>query len=218
MALQNFIVFEGIDGAGTSTQIECLRKRNKDGRFLFTQEPTSAPTGLFLRQMLRGDVKVSNQTAAYLFAADRNEHVNGSLLVRDDDRLVTGIRQAAQEGKIVVSDRYFFSSLAYQSVDADAQVARTVNSHFPLPALLFYFEISPGISLGRIGSRGTKEIYERMDFLSRTVDAYHRVLKEYEARENETGMEIVHVDASLPKDEVSRIIAEKIEAYLKEPL
>ncbi|MBQ5499234.1 MAG: dTMP kinase, partial [Treponema sp.] len=80
MILQNFIVFEGIDGAGTSTQIEMLKNRPEANDFLFTAEPTSAPTGKFLRQMLKGDFPLQNESAAYLFAADRNEHVNGKLL------------------------------------------------------------------------------------------------------------------------------------------
>ena len=91
MTLKNFIVFEGIDGAGTTTQIRLLREKiqnlNLKKNFFFTQEPSSSPTGIFLRSMLKGDVKCTNETAAYLFAADRNEHVKGSLKTEENNLL-----------------------------------------------------------------------------------------------------------------------------------
>ena len=91
MILRNFIVLEGIDGAGTSTQLDILKNTAGTEKFLFTAEPSPSPVGKFLRTMLKGDVPVSNETAAYIFAADRNEHVNGKMLVDGDRHLVTGI-------------------------------------------------------------------------------------------------------------------------------
>ena len=105
MVLKKFIVLEGIDGAGTSTQIKRLVQTNPD-KYIATAEPTSGPTGKFLRQMLAGDFKVDERTNAYLFAADRCEHIFGK----------GGVKELCESGKTVVSDRYFFSSLAYQSV------------------------------------------------------------------------------------------------------
>ncbi|MBQ8014462.1 MAG: dTMP kinase, partial [Treponema sp.] len=110
MILRNFIVFEGIDGAGTSTQIEMLKKRPDAHRFFFTTEPTDSETGKFLRRMLKGDVELDARTSAFLFAADRNEHLFGK------GGTNCGVVEKAQSGKIVVSDRYLFSSLTYQSV------------------------------------------------------------------------------------------------------
>ena len=74
MILKNFIVFEGIDGAGTSTQIKKLVERGNscyEGRFVATAEPTTGETGRFLRRMLGGEFSVDEKTNAYLFAADR---------------------------------------------------------------------------------------------------------------------------------------------------
>ena len=68
MILENFIVFEGIDGAGTTTQLNILKKKC-GSNFLFTAEPSRSPVGKFLRSMLGGNVPVTNETAAYLFAA-----------------------------------------------------------------------------------------------------------------------------------------------------
>ena len=209
MILQNFIVFEGIDGAGTSTQIEMLKNRPEAKDFLFTAEPTSAPTGKFLRQMLKGDFPLQNESAAYLFAADRNEHVNGKLLTQGNT-LVTGIKEACQSGRKVVSDRYLFSSLAYQSINCPPEVPRLLNSLFPLPSLFFYFEISPKDSLSRLGDRNFREIYEKEDFLNRTVQEYHNVLSEYSEKAKNQGMKIVLIDAKKTKEEISANIWQEI--------
>lgn len=209
MILQNFIVFEGIDGAGTSTQIEMLKNRPEAKDFLFTAEPTSAPIGKFLRQMLKGDFPLQNESAAYLFAADRNEHVNGKLLTQGNT-LVTGIKEACQSGRKVVSDRYLFSSLAYQSINCPPEVPRLLNSLFPLPQLLFYFEISPKDSLSRLGDRNFREIYEKEDFLNRTVQEYHNVLSEYSEKAKNQGMKIVLIDAKKTKEEISANIWQEI--------
>lgn len=209
MILQNFIVFEGIDGAGTSTQIEMLKNRPEAKDFLFTAEPTSAPTGKFLRQMLKGDFPLQNESAAYLFAADRNEHVNGKLLTQGNT-LVTGIKEACQSGRKVVSDRYLFSSLAYQSINCPPEVPRLLNSLFPLPQLLFYFEISPKDSLSRLGDRNFREIYEKEDFLNRTVEEYHKILREYQEEAKNQGMKIVLIDAKKTKEEISANIWQEI--------
>ena len=207
MILQNFIVFEGIDGAGTSTQLELLKKHEKTERFLFTAEPTPAATGKFLRQMLRGDIPVKNETAAYLFAADRNEHVNGSLVTDGDRHLVTGNREACAAGHIVVSDRYLFSSLAYQSSGCDPEIPRRLNSAFPLPELLFYFEISPKTALARIQGRGVQEIYEKEALLQQTVTEYHKAIGEFK----ESGMKTVMLDATRSMEELAAIIWKEIE-------
>ena len=149
MVLKNFIVFEGIDGAGTSTQIKKLVEKDP-GKYIATAEPTGGATGKFLRQMLAGEFKVDERTNAYLFAADRCEHIFGK----------GGVQELCNSGKIVVSDRYFFSSLAYQSVSCGLELPMLLNSPFPLPEYLFFFEINPEISLARVNKRnGQKEIY-----------------------------------------------------------
>lgn len=213
MILRNFIVFEGIDGSGTSTQLTLLRKRQGTERFLFTAEPSSAATGTFLRQMLRGDVPVSNETAAYLFAADRNEHVNGSLVTDGDRHLITGIREACAQGHTVVSDRYLFSSLAYQSIGCDPELPRRLNSAFPLPSLLFYFAIAPETALARIQGRGVQEIYEKQPFLERTVQEYRRAIGEFAG----SGMKTIELDATRSIEETAAIIWKEIEARQAEP-
>ena len=214
MVLQNFIVLEGIDGAGTSTQLNILKDRcdfinlSKDDVY-FTAEPTTFSTGKFIRQVLKGDIPLKPESIAYLFSADRNEHVNGKLL-REDRTLITGISEACNNKKLVISDRYFFSSLAYQSIECGWDLPYKLNKDFPLPQILFYFEINPEESLKRITGRGVTEIYEKVDFLKKTVDQYHKTLEFYKKQENNDGMKIVIIDATKNKEEISEIIWNEI--------
>ena len=202
MILKNFIVFEGIDGAGTSTQIEILKKRADADRFFFTTEPTDSETGKFLRKMLKGDVELDPRTSAFLFAADRNEHLYGT------GGTNCGVVAQAQSGKIVVSDRYLFSSLTYQSVTCGDELPRRLNEGFPLPEILFFFDIDPEISLQRVLGRGETEIYEKLDFQKATAARYRTVIAEYEKKN--TGMKIVRLDATIPVGEVAKIISEEL--------
>ena len=200
MILRNFIVFEGIDGAGTSTQIKKLVERD-NSRFIATAEPTSGETGRFLRRMLGGEFQVDEKTNAYLFAADRCEHIFGK----------GGVKELCESGKIVVSDRYFFSSMAYQSVSCGDELPRLLNSPFPLPEILFFFEINPEISLGRVNARGeSKEIYETIEKQKAIAAQYEKVISEYE-KDSESGMKIVRINAA---DTIENI-AETIWKYIK---
>ena len=193
MVLKNFIVFEGIDGAGTSTQIKKLVERG-GSRFISTAEPTGGQTGLFLRRMLAGDFTVDEKTNAYLFAADRCEHIFGK----------GGVQELCQAGKTVVSDRYFFSSMAYQSVSCGEELPQLLNSPFPLPEYLFYFVINPEISLGRVTARGEKkEIYETIEKQKKIAAQYEKVISAYEKSACESGMKIVRIDATKNIDAIS---------------
>lgn len=196
VVLDNFIVFEGIDGAGTSTQLRLLRERADSDRFWFTAEPTSAPTGTFLRSMLRGDIALDPRTAAYLFAADRAEHVWGK----------NGIEAQCAHGKLVVSDRYLFSSLAYQSIDCGMELPLMLNASFPLPALLFFFDIAPEAALARVDNRGAREIYEQDDFLHAVRAAYHEVF----TRHDNSEMHVVMLDATQSTEHIAAQIAEEL--------
>lgn len=204
MIIKNFIVFEGIDGAGTTTQIKLLAEKLGQEKVWQTAEPTDKETGKFLRKMLKGDFAVSEKTASYLFAADRCEHIFGK----------NGILEQTEKGKIVLSDRYFFSSLAYQSVTCGKELPELLNSPFPLPEILFYFKIDPEISLSRVESRGeAKEIYEKIDFQKKTASLYDAVMQEYKGAKG-AGMKLIEVDASKSIQEISEFIYKSVNSRL----
>ena len=201
MVLKNFIVFEGIDGAGTSTQIKKLVESDPQ-KYIATAEPTSGPTGKFLRQMLAGDFKVDERTNAYLFAADRCQHIFGQ----------GGVKDLCESGKIVVSDRYFFSSLAYQSVSCGLELPMLLNSPFPLPDYLFFFDINPEVSLARVNARNeSKEIYENIEAQKKIAVLYEKVISMYEndAKLREE-MKIIRIDASKTIEEVEESIKKSL--------
>lgn len=197
MMLKNFIVFEGIDGSGTTTQIKKLAERFPKEKVFVSAEPTKNETGLFLRRMLKGEFSVNEKTASFLFAADRCEHLYGK----------DGILEQIQNGKIALSDRYLFSSLAYQSVSCGKDFPEHLNSLFPLPEILFYFKINPEISISRVTERGEKtEIYEKIEFQKKTASLYDQVINSYRQPEKSQGMKIITIDAEKPIDEISEII------------
>ena len=200
MILKNFVVFEGIDGSGTSTQIKLLAQNFPHDKVFVSAEPTSKETGLFLRRMLKKDFSVSEITASYLFAADRAEHIFGK----------DGVIEQTKLGKLALSDRYFFSSLAYQSVSCGKEIPQIINSPFPLPQLLFFFRIDPEISIKRVASRGeTQEIYEKLDFQKKTAKLYESVIDEYRGQKG-LGMTIIDVDASKSIEEIKDFILKTI--------
>lgn len=201
MILKNFFVFEGIDGSGTSTQINLLANQFSQKIFT-TAEPTTNQTGIFLRKMLAGKFSVDEKTSAYLFAADRCEHIYGK----------NGIIENLNNNKIVISDRYFFSSLAYQSLDSDGKITRLLNSPFPLPEILFFFKIAPEISLKRVDSRNEKkEIFEKLDLQQKIAQQYEKIILEYE---NQNEMKIITIDATKSIKEINKIILNELKTAL----
>ena len=199
MILKNFIVFEGIDGAGTSTQIKKICEKNPQ-KFFQTAEPTSLETGKFLRRMLGGEFSVDEKTNSFLFAADRAEHLYGK----------NGIIEQINNGKTVISDRYLFSSLAYQSISCGEELPKLLNSTFPLPEILFFFEIDPEISLKRVDSRNEKkEIYEKIETQKKIALEYEKIISDYENNPSCT-MKIIRIDATKSIEEISETISKII--------
>jgi len=191
MILRNFIVFEGIDGTGTTTQLERLKERfgeREAGRRVhFTCEPTGSPIGKLIRSGLRGELVLTPDTMARLFAADRGEHISGK----------GGIVELCGAGNAVISDRYLFSSLAYQGISGDPALPERLNRDFPLPEYLFFFDLDPDQAMDRVERRaGTLEIYEKRDFQRKVRERYLEIIDRYERKEPE--MRVIRIDAALP--------------------
>jgi dTMP kinase len=197
--LDKFIVLEGLDGSGTTTQAQLLfhnfKKESIPSRV--TAEPTDLPAGKLLRNILKGEIKSKPETVALLFAADRYEHVFAEEF---------GINDAVNSGNWIISDRYLFSSMAYQSVQCDFEWVRQLNSIFPLPQYLFYLDVPVDDCSRRISRREQEELYDRQEFQSKVKKRYEMVL-EFFAHED---MKIIRIDGRQnPND-----IAEEIWSYI----
>jgi dTMP kinase len=192
--LKRFFVFEGGDGAGTTTQLKRLGDALTRAELpnWITAEPTDRPEGLLIRKILSGELPRDPGTLARLFAADRNEHIRGK----------GGILERLDRGEIVVCDRYVLSSLAYQGVACGPELPELLNSGFPLPELLISFDIAPEKSIERLGSRGSLDIFEELPFQERVRAAYRSEIARYAS----FGMRIVTLDASRSVEDVGREI------------
>ena len=169
MALLNrFFALEGLDGAGTTTQCAMLRDAFESSGIdaFLTAEPTNGPAGKLVRSVLKSEVSVTPHTLAYLFAADRHEHLYAP---------TTGILDRLDVGETVVTDRYLFSSLAYQSVECGFDFVHSLNDGFPLPEAVFFLEVSTDTAIERSSSRGDEEIFENRPFQAQVLENYETV-------------------------------------------
>ena len=191
--LDNFVVFEGGDGSGTSTQLALLRQKfeaERPGPALHaTAEPTGGPVGRLIRLALRGEPALRPETLAGLFAADRNEHLHAP----------GGVRERCLRGELVVCDRYVLSSLAYQGAECGEELPRRLNRGFPAPALVLFFDLDPAEAERRMAGRGELDIFENLGFQRRVRERYLALLGEARA----AGVRVGVVDASRPPEKVA---------------
>ncbi|MEM7819641.1 MAG: dTMP kinase [Candidatus Aenigmatarchaeota archaeon] len=138
--LGKFIVFEGLDGSGITTQATLLRNYlvSKGKYALLTKEPTDGLIGGLIKSCLRKEWKTNPLTLQMLFAADRSHH------------LVSEIEPALKKGNIVICDRYILSSLVYGSMDVSLQVLKQLNSNFMKPHITFFIDTQPSVCISRM--------------------------------------------------------------------
>jgi len=199
--LKNFIVIEGLDGAGTTTQLKLLAERfDRESLPCFaTCEPTDGPIGMCIRTLIRETGHAKPNTLAMLFAADRNEHV-----FNPD----TGILSRLEKGFTVISDRYLFSSLAYQSVECGYDYVSALNQDFPLPEQLLFIDIPVEVGLSRIENRPTREVFEKKAFLDAVHMHYKKILGQY----SDSGMAIRVIDGTAPPEHIHAALWDYIRA------
>ncbi len=199
-----FIVIEGLDGSGKTTQVERLKDyfQARGESCHVTAEPTEMPTGRLIRSILRRELTVDPRTLAALFAADRVEHVFHP---------ETGLLAQLAGGHHVIASRYYFSSLAYQSEYADPAWIAALNqqARSTLPAdLTLFLDLEPEISLQRIATRpGPDELFETMEKLTHVRESFHLAFQHFGGGEN-----IQIVDAGAPAEEVTELIIQAVEA------
>lgn len=160
-----FIVFEGPDGSGQSTQVSLLRDFliEKGHQVLTTKEPTlDSAAGKKIRQILDEKVKLAPAELQKLFVEDRAEHLKNQII------------PALKEGKFVISDRYFFSTFAFGSSDGlDLEWLIKLNDNFLLPDVAFILKVSPRVCIERINKRGlSTTLFEKEAKLTRVLEAY----------------------------------------------
>jgi dTMP kinase len=165
--LPRTVVLEGLDGAGTTTQAQLLaeRLRERGTDVCLTCEPTSSPVGTLLRQALHGLPPLTPRTLAFLFAADREHHI-----YNPED----GILHQLERGRTVVSDRYLFSSLAYQSVDTPYSEVALLNSLFPYPRMIIYIDTPAEVCMERLKTRPSRDRFEEITFQKKVSASYER--------------------------------------------
>ena len=199
-----FIVFEGIDGAGKTTQIKLLRDAlvSRGIDCYITAEPTDMPSGKKIREALSGRVPVTTAQMADMFAADRVIHN------KDAEQ---GIDVTLERGVTVISDRYYYSSLAYQGAELGYEHVARLNLENPdirMPDMCIFLDLSPEKSLERIGKRADTptEIYENYDYLEKTRRMFFDVFDKLRAR----GEKIEIIDASGSAEEISEVILARV--------
>ncbi len=190
--LNGFIVFEGLDGAGTSTQLKLLEKKLKlhEISARTTYEPTNGAIGKLIRNILSGKEPMEKSSLARLFSADRNEHLYGR----------NGIQELCESGELVICDRYLFSSLAYQGADIGMEKVYTLNAGFPLPEILFFFDVDPRSGEKRYRKRKRLEIYENRNSQEKVRTHYYKLLKELET--SNVQLHIINSEKNI--EEISR--------------
>ena len=173
-----FVVFEGLDGSGTSTQLAII------GAWLgcfTTFEPTNGSIGVLIREKLK-EGNFSNETMALLFAADRKEHNKQ-------------IKSQLEQNKTVICDRYVYSSLAYQSsIGVSMDLIKKINEDCIKPNLILYFKISAEDCAERMTSR-KKDSFENIELQKKVETAYQTVLSDTP--------NVVYIDATKSVEDVT---------------
>jgi dTMP kinase len=195
-----FITFEGIDGVGKSTQLDLLQQwlEGRGRTVIRTLEPGGTELGKEIRHLLlhrKGDVAA--RAEALLYAADRAHHV------------ATKIRPALAEGKVVLSDRYFDSSVAYQGAARELDVDEVRNISLwavdnLIPDLTVLLDLDAEAAIQRRNKTGTEPDRlerEKVDFFERARAQYLELAKE---------PRFLVVDATLSIDEIQQQIRERV--------
>ena len=190
-----FICIEGLDGSGKTTQAKLLAKKlRKSHNAVYTAEPSHGKIGTFIRNSyLYGEKRLSSVIEALLFAADRIEHVE------------TEVLPALHQGKLVISDRYLYSSLAYQgAAGLSLEWIEKINEHALRPDLAVFIDVDLKTVMNRLKSK--KSVMENMETLQQVRDVYLKFVAKGE---------LVRLDGNRAKDEVSEALSAMVLKFLE---
>lgn len=196
-----FIVFEGTDGSGKSTQMKLLGKylKTKGVSCFYTCEPTDSPFGALLRSCLTGRIETNEHAIATLFAADRLDHIFNT---------VNGIKSKLDAGVTVLCDRYYFSSFAYNggmvSLDWVIELNRPAREALK-PDLVLYLDVDPEEGMRRVSRRGETERYETLEKQKRIRENFFAAFERFPDEQVEI------VKSREDKDETQRALRKIID-------
>src|SRR3989344_8399723 len=204
-----YIAFEGIDGVGKTTQTSILKKyfEDKKKKVVYTKEPTNIPPiGTLIHDFIQGKIDLPPISVQYLFAADRAIHME------------TIVEPSLQKGKIVISDRCFWSSVAYGILD------KMKNSHtlkngeillvsesilsmyhqFIIQDITFYIKVSEETAMKRLSKMNKKKEYYE------TKEKLRKIKEGYDWLANKFPKEIIVIDG---EQSVEKVTAEILKNY-----
>lgn len=190
-----FIIIEGLDGSGKTTQAVLLTKKLSESYNVFcTAEPSNGKIGTFIREScLYGEKRIPTEAEALLFAADRIEHLQNE------------IRLALDEGRLVICDRYIYSSLAYQgSAGLSLDWIKTINARALQPDVAFFIDVDPKRVLERLQRK--KSVMETLETQQKVREVYLKFVEKGE---------LLIIDGDKPKDVVAEALYIKICDLLK---
>jgi len=186
-----FIVFEGLDGSGKTTQVSRLKDYflQRGVICLCTREPSDSAIGGMARDAVRGRAPLSPDTLALLFAADRAEH------------MVKEIKPALEKGMVVICDRFVYSNLAYQGTAIPMQDIVDYNKaalNSRSPDVTFFIDTTPEECTRRIiASRAGMDIFDGIDYAEKIRTQYLQAFSRFEQQ-----MPVVRIDGNNSPDEV----------------
>ena len=193
-----FICIEGIDASGKTTQahrlVRNLRRRGLDA--VYTTEPSTGEIGKLIRDhVLNRKKRVPVAVEALLFAADRVDHVDKE------------IKPALQKGKIVICDRYVYSTLAYQgAADLDLNWIEQINQFALVPNMALFLDVSPEVVIERMQSKSKKSVMETLKNQRRVCEIYLKMVKEGR---------LMRIDGNKPVNAVAADILRDVVEFLE---
>jgi dTMP kinase len=190
-----FICIEGLDGCGKTTQTKLLAKKlRKSHNAVYTAEPSRGKIGTFIRKRcLYGEKRLSTVVEALLFAADRVEHVENEVL------------PALHEGRLVISDRYVYSSLAYQgAAGLSVEWIEQINEHALKPDLAIFIDVDPQTVMSRLKPK--RSVMENIETLQKVRDVYLKFVAKGE---------LIRLDGNRTKTEVAEALSALVLKFLE---
>ena len=154
---------EGIDGCGKSTQSKLLLEKleGEGEKVIILKEPTKRPHGQKLWDVLHGKRKATNEEILELFVLDRIQHVEEK------------IQPALDDGAVVLMDRYYYSSMAYQVAGGiDVEDIRKKHAFAPKPDVVLIFDLPVSVALERVKGHSDADEFEKEEHLEKVREAY----------------------------------------------